>query len=119
MVPRHFHDPEHALICRVEVRPGVTGYRVAEPGLRHAASTAPVFTRMTRAEMPGAACPSPERLAGAGGLGVELAGEVFQAAVDRMVTTRWPGPSRPAMSSAAARFAPVEGPEKMPSSRAA
>jgi hypothetical protein len=36
-----------------------------------------------------------------------------------MVTTRWPEPSRPAMSSAAARFAPVEGPEKMPSSRAA
>jgi hypothetical protein len=37
--------------------------------------------RMTGAEMPGVACLLPGR-AGAFGLGVELAGEVFQAAVD-------------------------------------
>jgi NAD(P)H-binding len=37
---------------------------------------------MTRGEVPGAACRLPERRAGSGGSGVELAGEVFQAAVD-------------------------------------
>src|SRR5947207_1639025 len=35
------------------------------------------------------------------------------------VTTRWPGPRRRARVSAATRLAPVEGPEKTPSVRAA
>ena len=37
---------------------------------------------MTLAEMPGAPYPLPDRRAGAGGLGVEGAAEIFQAAVD-------------------------------------
>jgi hypothetical protein len=68
------------------------------------------------------ACPSPAaayRALLAGGLGVEPAGQVFQAGVDLDVMARGPGPSRRARPMAAARFAPVEGPERMPSVRAA
>src|SRR6516165_7978256 len=66
----------------MQARPGITGYRVASLGLRHAASTALLFMRMTLAEVSEASCPWLNRRAGAGGLGVELAGEVFQTAVD-------------------------------------
>ena len=98
---------------------GIAGYRVASLGLRHAASTALIFMHMTLAEVSEASCPWLNRRAGAGALGVELAGKVFQAAVDLHGDHSVAGPSRPAISSAAARFAPVEGPEKMPSSPAA
>ena len=47
---------------------------------------------------------------------------LFAIWYERRVVARMqvrPGPNRVAISSAAARFAPVDGPEKMPSSRAA
>ena len=66
----------------MQARPGITGYRVASLGLRHAASTSVIFMPMTLAEVSEASCPWLNRRAGAGGLGVELAGEVFQTAVD-------------------------------------